>query len=136
MKKISMLSIIFIVMILSAYGQRIEAQLFSETTPAFSWESIRINLGKTTQNTPVTAVFKFKNSGGAPLVITGVQAGCGCTTPEYSKDPVYPGGTGFIKATYNAVNAGVFSKTVTVIANVEGGTTVLTLEGEVMAGGK
>ncbi|MFL5730375.1 MAG: DUF1573 domain-containing protein [Cytophagaceae bacterium] len=136
MKKISMLSIVFTVLILSAYGQRIETQLFSETTPAFSWESVKINLGKTTQHTPVSAVFKFKNTGGAPLVITSVKAGCGCTTPEYSKEPVYPGGTGFIKATYNAASPGSFSKTVTVIANVEGGTTVLTLEGEVLAEGK
>jgi hypothetical protein len=132
MKKISMLSIIFIVMIMFAYGQRIETQVFAETTPAFSWESTKINVGKTNQNVPVTAIFKFKNTGGAPLIISRVQPACGCTTPEFSGEPIYPGGTGFIKATYNAGNPGIFSKTVTVIANVEGGTTVLTLEGEVL----
>jgi hypothetical protein len=132
MKKISLLFIIFGVFLLSAYGQREESLLFSETTPAFSWESTKINVGKTSQNVPVTAVFKFKNTGGAPLIISRVQPACGCTTPEFSSEPIYPGGTGFIKATYNAGNPGIFSKTVTVIANVEGGTTILTLEGEVL----
>jgi hypothetical protein len=131
MKKISLFSIIFVVFLLSAYGQREEALVFSETIPAFRWESTKINAGKTDQHVPVSAVFKFKNVGGSPLIISRVQAPCGCTTPEFSSEPVYPGGSGFIKVTYNAGNPGIFSKTVTVMSNVEGGTTVLTLEGEV-----
>jgi len=132
MKKISLFSIVLAVLVFSAYGQRMDAQLFSETGPVFKWESTVINLGKTGLNIPTTAVFKFRNVGGAPLIISSVTAPCGCTTPEFSKEPIAPGATGFIKATYNAGKEGGFSKTVTVIANVEEGRIILTLEGEVV----
>jgi hypothetical protein len=132
MKKISLFSILLSVLFFSSYGQRVDTQLFSETGPAFKWESTVINLGKTGLNIPTTAIFKFKNIGGAPLIISSVNAPCGCTTPEFSKEPIAPGASGFIKATYNANREGTFSKTVTVIANVEEGKNILTLEGEVL----
>jgi hypothetical protein len=62
-----------------------------------------------------------------------VQASCGCTTPAWTKEPVMPGGQGFIKATYNAAAAGAFNKTVTVTANIETGFIQLTIKGEVQA---
>ncbi|HZX73853.1 MAG TPA: DUF1573 domain-containing protein [Cyclobacteriaceae bacterium] len=66
-----------------------------------------------------------------PLIITNVQASCGCTTPSWTKDPVMPGGSGFIKATFNAASPGVFGKTVTVTANVDPGFVQLSIKGEV-----
>src|ERR1700756_2364677 len=108
MKKTNLLFIVFALVISTVYAQRVDALVFFETNPVFSWESTTINVGKTNQNVPVTAVFRFKNTGGAPLIITKVQPACGCTTPEFSSEPVYPGGTGFIKATYSALNAGSF----------------------------
>jgi len=80
---------------------------------------------------PVTHEFTFTNSGTVPLVITNVQASCGCTTPDWSKDPVMPGGKGFIKATYSAASIGAFDKSVTVTANVEEGFVSLRIKGEV-----
>jgi len=99
----------------------------------FAWDNISHDFGKIKQGTPVTHEFKFTNSGKVPLVITNVQASCGCTTPDWSKEPVMPGGQGFIKATYNAASAGAFSKTVTVTANIETGFVQLTIKGEVQA---
>ncbi len=99
----------------------------------FTWDNTSHDFGKIKQGTPVTHEFKFTNSGKVPLVITNVQASCGCTTPDWSKEPVMPGGQGFIKATYNAASAGAFSKTVTVTANIETGFVQLTIKGEVQA---
>lgn len=99
----------------------------------FSWENTTHDFGKVKQGTPVTHEFKFTNTGKVPLVITNVQASCGCTTPAWTKEPVMPGGQGFIKATYNAASAGAFSKTVTVTANIETGFIQLTIKGEVQA---
>lgn len=99
----------------------------------FAWDNTSHDFGKIKQGTPVTHEFKFTNSGKVPLVITNVQASCGCTTPDWSKEPVMPGGQGFIKATYNAASAGAFSKTVTVTANIESGFVQLTIKGEVQA---
>lgn len=64
---------------------------------------------------PVTTEFAFKNSGDAPLVIVSAVASCGCTSPEYPRQPIAPGEKGVIKVTYNpAGRPGEFSKTITV----------------------
>jgi hypothetical protein len=66
------------------------------------------------------------------LVITSVQASCGCTVTKYTKEAITPGSSGFVTATYNAAHVGVFTKTVTVNANTEGGPVLLTIKGEVV----
>jgi len=81
---------------------------------------------------PVTHEFPFTNTGGAPLIIQNVKASCGCTTPDWTKDPVLPGKNGVIKATYNPQNRpGQFNKTITVTSNAENNTVVLTIKGTV-----
>jgi hypothetical protein len=99
---------------------------------AFNWNVTSFDFGKIALNKPVTHEFKFTNSGSDALVIASVQASCGCTVAEYSKEPIAPGGQGFVKATYNAAHAGVFNKTITVNANTGGGAVVLNISGEVM----
>lgn len=98
---------------------------------AFAWDNTSHDFGKIKQGTPVTHEFKFTNTGKVALVIPNVQASCGCTTPDWSKEPVMPGGQGFIKATFNAASPGAFNKTVTVTANIETGFVQLTIRGEV-----
>jgi len=63
----------------------------------------------------VTHAFKFTNTGDKPVVIANVSASCGCTTPGWTKEPVKPGETGEILATYRT-SAGPFNKTLTVTA--------------------
>lgn len=98
----------------------------------FSWNATTFDFGKIKVNKPVTHEFHFTNSGNAPLVISSVQASCGCTITDYSKDPISPGSEGYVKATYNAAKVGTFSKTVTVNANAEEGIVQLTIKGEVV----
>jgi len=97
----------------------------------FAWDNTTHDFGKIKQGTPVTHEFKFTNTGKTALVITNVQASCGCTTPAWTKEPVMPGGQGFIKATFNAASPGGFNKTITVTANIETGFVQLTIKGEV-----
>ncbi|MBX2947373.1 MAG: DUF1573 domain-containing protein [Cyclobacteriaceae bacterium] len=99
---------------------------------AFAWNETLYDFGKIKLNEPVAHTFTFTNSGDEPLLIATVQASCGCTVTEYTKDPIPSGGKGFVKATYNAAKAGVFSKTVTVTANTSESTVLLTIKGEVM----
>jgi len=74
--------------------------------------------------------FVFKNTGKDPIVIQRAQPSCGCTTPSYSKDPVLPGKTGSIKASYGTQGRpNAFTKTITVVTNV--GSKVLTIKGNV-----
>lgn len=104
------------------------------TTPGkakFHWVQTTYDFGKITRNKPVTHKFEFANNGTDALIISGVQASCGCTVANYSKDPIVPGSNGFVTATYNAANPGVFSKTITVNSNTEDGVVLLTIKGEV-----
>ena len=67
---------------------------------------------------PVSCEFEFENIGDANLVIVSATAECGCTTPEFPKQPVAPGKTGKIKVTYNPLGRpGGFEKVVTIKAN-------------------
>lgn len=101
-----------------------------EAVAAFQWDEQTFDFGSIEKGKPVTHEFEFVNNGNAPLLITNVKPSCGCTTPEWTKEPIPAGGTGYIKATYNAANTGSFSKTITVNANVEG-QVVLTIKGVV-----
>jgi hypothetical protein len=65
-----------------------------------------------------------------PLKLDNVRASCGCTTPEWSRDPIEPGATPKIKVGYNAYAEGPFTKTVTIIYNTNQ-TKLLTISGEV-----
>lgn len=81
----------------------------------------------------VSTEFTFKNVGKSPLIIQRVQASCGCTTPEYTNEPVLPGKTGVIKVTYSTVGRpGVFNKDVTVFTNVPDAVYKVHIKGEVI----
>ncbi len=82
---------------------------------------------------PAVFNFQFSNTGTIPLIIQGVEASCGCTTPEWSHEPVLPGKSGFIKVSYNPEQRpGTFTKSITVTANVPKSFRVLTISGEVI----
>jgi hypothetical protein len=87
--------------------------------------------GSIPQGVPASYTFVFKNSGKEPLIITNAAAGCGCTTPEWTKEPIKAGGKGYVKATYNAASPGSFNKTVTVMSNGKKSNVILYIKGDV-----
>jgi hypothetical protein len=115
------------------YSQQVTASAVAPKAEVAVFEAVSLNhdFGKIKQGVPVTHEFKFTNKGAVPMVITNVTASCGCTTPDWTRDPIAPGGKGFIKATYNAAAAGGFNKTVTVTSNIENGFIQLSIKGEV-----
>ncbi|MCV9386142.1 DUF1573 domain-containing protein [Reichenbachiella ulvae] len=67
---------------------------------------------------PILHEFEFENVGDAPLIISHVKASCGCTTPNWTKDPVAPGERGYVRAQYNPMNRpGSFSKSLRINTN-------------------
>lgn len=105
------------------------------TPSGLTWKEESFNFGETLEKgKPVTHEFAFKNTSKQTVLLTNVKASCGCTATDYTKTPVKPGETGFVKATYNAANPGTFNKTITVTTN-EGENTnkVLTIKGKVNA---
>jgi len=81
----------------------------------------------------ITHVFDFTNKGNSPLVVSRVQASCGCTTPTWTKEPIEPGRKGSITVTYNpAGRPGAFNKTITVYSNAIDEQVVLVIKGDVV----
>jgi len=77
--------------------------------------------------------FIFTNNSGRPVRIISVQASCGCTTPGWTKEPVEPGKTGFIKASYNPKGRpGYFNKSLMVTTDLSGSPLTLQIKGNVV----
>jgi hypothetical protein len=78
--------------------------------------------------------FKFKNEGEYPLILNNISSSCGCTTPEWPKEPIGPNQTASIKVRFDSKHkSGPQVKTVTVYANTEPAYTELRLKGIVNA---
>lgn len=75
------------------------------------------DFGQIPQGKPVFYFFDISNLGTTALKLDNVQASCGCTTPEWNREPIPAGGADKIKVGYNAANEGVFDKFITVTYN-------------------
>lgn len=84
-----------------------------------AWTDSLQNIGTITMGEQVEVKFRFKNTGNQPLVITNVVAGCGCTVPSYTKEPVAPGGEGVVTGAFdsNKSHPGTLRKNIMVTAN-------------------
>ena len=130
-------SLLLIVMTLMAQNQPQAANVTPENPkkvngPVANFDKLSIDLGELIQSNPGTASFKLTNSGNEPLVISTAKASCGCTNLSYEKDPILPGKTISISATYNAAALGEFAKTITVTTNASEQPVVLLIKGKVV----
>ncbi len=85
--------------------------------PKFSAESMVVDYGEVAYKGDGVREFVFTNTGNQPLMITNAKGSCGCTVPEWPKEPIRPGGEGVIKIKYDTGRSGMISKTVTVTTN-------------------
>ncbi|MDR7210634.1 DUF1573 domain-containing protein [Flavobacterium piscis] len=133
--KISMLALALGLMSFSAIAP-VEALTSNSTTVVTEstvvWKAESIDVGQIPQGTPKAIVFEFKNTGKTAVVITNVKGSCGCTATDYTKEPILPGKSAKVTATYNAANKGAFTKTVTVTTSAETTPKILTLKGTVI----
>lgn len=126
---------VFLLIFLVAFTVGARAQTATTTTTAPAIEVIQVNqtthdFGKIPQGRPATYVFEIQNIGKEPLKLDNVQASCGCTTPQWSKDAIAPGATSKITVGYNAYAEGYFEKTITVSYN-QNQNKVLVIKGSV-----
>lgn len=85
----------------------------------------------------VEHVYKFKNTGSEPLSISNAKGSCGCTVPDWPRNPILPGESGEILVKFNSkgkgkVGGGAQSKKVTITANTDPAKTYLTIKGTVV----
>lgn len=105
---------------------------FSNAQGVLKFNKETHNFGELSEGPIATYTFEVTNTGNTPVVITNAMASCGCTTPEWSKDPIMPGAKSQIKVGYNTNGRpNSFTKTITVTSNAENSTVVLTIKGNV-----
>ena len=100
--------------------------------PVAKWDMTENNSGDIPLGVPRPFQFTLTNSGNEPLIISSAQASCGCTGLNYSKEPILPGKSTTISATYNAAVKGNFYKSITVRTNANDQPTVLLIKGNVI----
>ncbi|HEY0055708.1 MAG TPA: DUF1573 domain-containing protein [Pedobacter sp.] len=106
----------------------------SNKNVSIAFKSNNYDFGKITDGEKVTHDFEFTNTGTAPLIISNATAACGCTVPEYPKEPVAPGQSGIIKVVFNSAGkTGMQHKVVTLTTNANPPLTEIYITGEVKA---
>lgn len=101
-------------------------------TTSISFDETEYNFGTVTEGEKVKHIYKFKNTGKEPLVISSAKGSCGCTVPKWPSDPIPPGGTGEIEVQFDSKGKpGKQTKQVTVTANTLPAQTFLKITGNV-----
>ncbi len=100
------------------------------------FEAVLHDFGQIPVGTNAVCEFTFTNTGTEPLILSNVRASCGCTVPEWPKDPVLPGEEGVIKVKYTTVSRpNVINKAVIVHSNADNKQVILRIKGEVVPQG-
>ncbi|HUQ66989.1 MAG TPA: DUF1573 domain-containing protein [Flavitalea sp.] len=110
MKSLYLSFLLFSVAPFTGFGQK----LGKSPSEVLDVKETSFDFGKIPQGRPVTHNFEILNKSNKPLMIDNVEASCGCTTPEWSQEPVAPGATSLIKVGFNASSEGKFQKTITI----------------------
>ena len=130
MKKI-ILSAIFLFTLASVSMAQTEkaAPADNKNAPSMKFKEEEFNFGTIKQGDKVVHEFEFENSGKEPLMITEAHGSCGCTVPDYPKDPIKPGEEGKLKVTFNSAGkSGHTMKTVTITCNTEKGVELINIK--------
>ena len=102
-------------------------------TPKIQMAEESFDFGEIQQGESITHDFVLKNIGDANLVITTAKGSCGCTVPEWPKEPISKEEEVIIKVTFNSAGrSGKQNKTVTLVTNAIPNTKVITLTGNVI----
>lgn len=120
-------SLVMLLMLLCTLG------MMAQKPAQIKFDNVSHNFGSFSEKEPVvTHSFTFTNIGEQPLVINQAIASCGCTVPQYTKEPIAPGQKGEIKVTYNGDGKfpGHFKKSITVRTNGAVEMTRLYIEGD------
>ena len=90
------------------------------------------DFGKIKNGEKVQHVYEITNTGKNPLVISEVKPGCGCTAPEFTKDPILPGKTGKVTLSFDSSSFhGLVNKEASIYANVEKAPIIVTFSADI-----
>jgi hypothetical protein len=108
------------------------AQTAKTSGPTMTFKEETYNYGTIKAGTKVDHIFEFTNTGSEPLIISNATGSCGCTVPEYPKQPIKKGEKASIKVSFDSTGrVGLQEKTVTIASNATSGPKVLYIKGTV-----
>ena len=120
---------IFTLLLVSIFSLGIYAQ---DNVAKIEFESETIDYGTIEKGSDGVRVFKFKNTGNVPLVVSAVKSSCGCTEPKKPTAPILPGENGEIEVKYDTKRVNPIRKTITVTSNADRPTVALKIKGTVI----
>jgi hypothetical protein len=114
-------------------AQKDEQSLTDDNTPSttITFDESSFDFGSIKKGEKVNHSYTFTNTGSEPLIITNAKASCGCTVPDWPKEPIAPGEGGEIPVVFDGRSAGNQNKTITITANTNPPKTRLTIRGKV-----
>ena len=121
--------------------KEVSAETQKSTTPEFvvskskakmEFETLDVDYGTIEYNSDPLRKVKFTNTGTEPLVIENARGSCGCTVPDWPKNPIAPGESATIDVRYDTKRVGRISKSITITTNEENGTHRLQVIGEIL----
>ena len=90
------------------------------------------DLGKMSMGEKAGTDFSFRNTGGRDLLILSTQTSCGCTVPEWDKQPIAPGKEGHIRIIFDSSGElGMQNKSIRVVTNARNSVTDLMISAQV-----
>ena len=118
MKKVLFTLSISLLMSFVSFAQNAAAQPDANpNAPVITFEKTTHDYGTIAKGGDGTCEFKFKNTGVEPLILSNVTSSCGCTVPEWPREPILKGKSASIKVKYNTDRIGPINKTITVVSN-------------------
>lgn len=101
--------------------------------PQMTLESTVVDYGEVEHGSDPLRTVSFTNTGNAPLVISNAKGSCGCTVPNWPREPIAPGETSKIEIRYDTKRTGAINKTVRLTTNDATGQYTLRVTGKVKA---
>jgi hypothetical protein len=120
---------IYAIILIGFFTMTLSAQ---EKIAKIEFETTVIDYGTIEKGADGIRVFKFKNTGNAPLVVSAVKSSCGCTVPKKPEAPILPGEDGEIQVKYDTKRVNPIRKTITVTSNADTPTVALKIKGNVI----
>jgi hypothetical protein len=121
--------IVTFIAVLFMFSQGVEAQ----TGPVMTFESTTVDYGTIERGSERIRTVTFTNTGDEPLLITNARGSCGCTVPDWPKEPIQPGESGEFSINYDTNRLGNINRTIRVTTNESGDPHVLLVRGNVVA---
>jgi len=101
--------------------------------PVITFNENLFDYGTIAQDGDGIHLFIYKNTGKEPLVLSKVRSSCGCTIPEWSREPLLSGKQDTLKVSYDTHRIGRFNKTISIFSNASKAMEVVRIQGEVVA---